>query len=404
MIEIIPFNKTVFDSFNIDTKKLTRYVYINNIELIGKLLSIELPLSNKKIALRNIFDFLTYIDTKINQEEDTLFTIPQAILISFFKRDCYTKYMKILSDLDIITKVSYKNGTFYTAPFKSKITNQPSKSCQYRIHNEYINDEDLAIIVLEDDRSKDSFTNEVEGLDKRYVDTIKKLNINIQSAIEAEIKYFKEKNLSISALRNRISRILYTKRKRFIKKGTKVDRIYHSFTNLSKVSRKHFNVPMNDVDIVNCQPLLLVALLKQNGFKSDKSYQVDCEAGCFYERFLDINETGLSEDEQRTYTKKSLYKNIFFGFNKRSKHNKRFQELYPQTWSSLENISENCESLASQLQNLESALFNNLVPKKSKHYFTLFDAIYFDNLLDRYDIEKTIKDYFKQYDIRVAIK
>jgi hypothetical protein len=360
----------------------------------------ELPILNRRIALRNIFDFLTFIDVKSNQEDSTILPISSSILISYFSRDKYKAYMDILSELDILTKVPYQHLSGNKNPFyKIKSTNM-----QYRIHNEYINDEDLAIIVLEDDRSKDSFTNEVEGLDKRYVDTIKKLNINIQSAIEAEIKYFKEKNLSISALRNRISRILYTKRKRFIKKGTKVDRIYHSFTNLSKVSRKHFNVPMNDVDIVNCQPLLLVALLKQNGFKSDKSYQVDCEAGCFYERFLDINETGLSEDEQRTYTKKSLYKNIFFGFNKRSKHNKRFQELYPQTWSSLENISENCESLASQLQNLESALFNNLVPKKSKHYFTLFDAIYFDNLLDRYDIEKTIKDYFKQYDIRVAIK
>jgi len=395
MIEIIPFNKTLFDSFEIDTKKLTRYIYINNLDLICKLSTIELPISNRKIALRNILDFLTFIDVKSNQENSTILPISTSILISFFNRNRYKEYMDILSELDILTKVPYNDGSFY----KIKSTNM-----QYRIHNEYINDEDLAIIVLEDDKSKETFTNEVENLNQKYINTIKKLEVNIPSAIAAEIEHFKEKNLSISALRNRISRIFYTKRKRFIKKGNKVDRIYHSFTNLSKVSRKHFNINMTDVDIINCQPLLLVALLKRNGFKSDDTYQRDCEAGCFYERFVDINETGISDDEQRTYTKKSLYKNIFFGFNTRSKHNKRFQELYPQTWSSLELISKNCESLASQLQNLESALFNNLIPKKSKHYFTLFDAIYFDNLLDRYDIEKTIKDYFKQYDIRVAVK
>jgi len=396
MIEVIPFNKTIFNSFSIDTKKITRYVYINNIEIIGKLLSMELPISNKKIALRNIFDFLTYVDSKITQLEKTVISINSAILISYFNRDKYKKYMDILNDLDIITRVPYQDDTFYV---------RGSKSCQYRVHNNYLSEEDLAIIILEDDRSKETFTNTVENIDRRYIDTIKKLELNIPSAIDAEIRNFIENDLSISSLRNRISRIFYTKRKRFIKKGEKVDRIYHSFTNLSKISRKHFNIQMNDVDIINCQPLLLVALLEKNGFKYDISYKTDCEAGCFYERFLEINKTGdTSTEEHRSNTKVSLYKNIFFGFNKSSKHNKKFNELYPETWKSLELISENCKSLASQLQNLESELFNNLIPTKSKYYFTLFDAIYFDNILDRFDLETKIKKYFNKYNIRVSIK
>jgi hypothetical protein len=395
MIEVIPFNKTLFDSFEIDTKKLTRYIYINNLEIIRKLSTIDLPISNRRLALRNIFDFLTFIDVKMNQSNTTILPISTEVLISYFSKNTYKKYMDIFSELDIITKVPYDDGTFYT---KGK------SYLQYRVHNEYINDEDLAIIVLEDDRTKETFTNEVEDLNTKYIQTIKKLEVNVKSAIEAEVRNFKENRLSVSALRNRISRIFYTKRKRFIKMGNKVDRIYHSFTNLSRVSRKHFNINMNDIDIVNCQPLLLVALLKRNGFKSDDTYQRDCEAGCFYERFIDINEDNLSYNEQRDYTKKSLYKNIFFGFNTRSRHNKRFRELYPETWSSLENISNNCESLASQLQNLESDLFNKLVPNKSKHYFTLFDAIYFDNLLDRYDLEKNIKEYFLKYNINVTLK
>jgi hypothetical protein len=357
----------------------------------------ELPIANRRIALRNIFDFLTYIDTKIEQNENTIIPISQSILISYFNRNVYKKYMDILSNLDIITKVPYEDGTFYK---------KGSLYLQYRVHNAYLNDEDLAIISLEDDRSKENFTNEVEGLDKRFENTIKKLEINIPLAIEAEIKHFREKSLSIYALRNRISRIFYTKRKRFIKKGKKVNRIYHSFTNLTKVSRKFFNVNLYDIDIVNCQPLLLVALLEKNGFKYDKSYKIDCEAGCFYERFMDINKPDdVSSYEWRNgNTKPALYKSIFFGFNKASKHNKRFLELYPETWNSLKIISEECNPLASQLQNLESDLFNNLIPKKSKHYFTLFDAIYFDNILDRFSLEKEIKDYFQRYGINVAIK
>lgn len=396
MIEIIPFNKTIFDNFEISTKKLTRYVYINNIDLISKLLSIKLPISNKKIALRNIFDFLTYIDTKINQIEKTIIPINQSIFIEFFNRNKYREYMDILSELDIITRIPYQDGTFFV---------KGSLSCQYRVHSDYLNNEELAIIVLEDDRTKENFNNEVENIDKRYIETIKKLEINIPCAIDAEIRNFRENNLSISALRNRISRIFYTKRKRFIKKGDKVDRIYHSFTNLSRISRKHFNIQMTDLDIVNCQPLLLVALLKRNGFEFDKSYKSDCEAGCFYERFIDINKPkDASDEEWRIETKKGLYKNIFFGFNIKSKYNKRFKEIYPITWKSLELISENCKSLASQLQNLESELFNNLIPKKSRYYFTLFDAIYFDNILDKYELENNIKEYFNKFDIKVSIK
>lgn len=397
MIEIIPFNKTLFNDFVIDTKKITRYIYINNLDLICKLSTINLPIKNRRLALINIFDFLTYIDTKLNKLEDTIVPISSDTLISFFNRNEYKKYMDILSDLDILTKVPYEDGSFYK---------KGSLYLQYRVHNSYLNNEDLAIIVLEDDKKKNKFTNEVIELDPKYINTIKNLDINIPLAIEAEINHFRNEGLSLPSLRNRISRIFYTKRKRFIKIGKKVNRIYHSFTNLSKISRKYFNINMNNIDIKNCQPLLLIALLEKNGFNYDKSYKLDCESGSFYERFVDINKPSnkLESEWRNEYTKPSLYKTIFFGFNEMSKHNKRFKELYPSTWNSLKLISDNCKSLASQLQNLESDLFNNLIPTKSKYYFTLFDAIYFDNLLDAYQLEKTIKSYFNNFNIKVSIE
>jgi hypothetical protein len=390
MIEIIPFNKSLFNDYNLDKAEFTKYCYINDIELISKLLSIELPILNTRIALKNIFDFLTYIDNRLSiNNESTILPISSATIISYFSRDTYKEYLNILKDLKIITAIPYDNGSFYA---KGQL------NTQYRIHNEYINKEDLAIIILEEDRSKEEFTNEIIELDERYIKTIKSLEINIKDAVSAEIENFKNNNLSVSTLRNRISRLFYTKRKRFIKKGKNVDRIYHSFSNISKVSRKHINIKMFDVDIKNCQPLLLVYLLKSNNMLLDDNYQLDCENGIFYENFIGIN--GFDRDQSKV----ALYKNIFFGFNKRSLFNKRFNELYPNTWSSLNEISKSDISLASQLQNIESELFNNLIPKKSKFYFTLFDAIYFDNMSDVKLIVKTINRFFNNLNISVKIE
>ena len=387
MVEILPFNKELFNNFNLDKSKITKYCYINDITILSKLLIMELPISNTKIALRNIFDFLTYIDDRLSMNnESTVIPISHKILESFFSRNLYKKYMNILSELNIITAVSYNDGKFYV----------PGQlNTQYRVHNEYINSDYLAIIILEEDRSKTDFINEVEGLDERYIKTIKSLDINIREAIKDEIQYFKDNNLSISTLRNRISRLFYTKRKRFIKKGKSVDRIYHSFTNISRVSRKHINIKMANIDIKNCQPLLLVYLLKISNMSLDENYQLDCEKGKFYEKFVGINNLDRQE------TKVALYKNMFFGFNKNSKFNKKFKELYPNTWNSLSDINNSNKSLASQLQNIESKLFNNLIPKKSKHYFTLFDAIYFDNIDDIKDINNEINKFFNSLDINV---
>lgn len=280
MIEIIPFNRTLFNNFEINESKLTKYIYITDINLISKLLSMDLPIDNKKIALRNIFDFLSYIDNLIYEYGETLIPISSNVLISFFNRDRYIDYIKLLDELNIMTRVPYQDGKYYKAPIKKesdkwlKLKKNSGLCSQFRIHNQYLNKEELAIVILEDDRSKDKFNNEIENLDPRYIKTIKHLEIDINKAIKAEIEYFNEKCLTISNLRKRISRIFYTKRKRFIKKGKKVDRIYHSFTNVSRVSRKYLNINMKDIDIVNCQPLLLVAYLNSINLSYDLNYQI----------------------------------------------------------------------------------------------------------------------------------
>lgn len=60
-------------------------------------------------------------------------------------------------------------------------------------------------------------------------------------------------------------------------------------------------------------------------------------------------------------------------------------------------------TLASILQNLESELFNNLKIKNSEYYFTLFDAIYFSDEVDEYDLRRQIIDYFQKLDLTVTI-
>jgi len=389
VIFIIPFSESVVDNLTIQKTKLTRYCYINDIDLVSNILANNLPIKNTRIALRNILDFLTFIDMKINEKENTCFPIPATKIISFFGVDNYKQYMNLLKKLDIISAVSYQDGSFYKVG---------SLYTQYRVHNAYINQENLAIIILDEDRRKDDFTNEVTNLDSRFVNTIKQLEVNIKEAITAEIQYYKDNNLKLSTLRTRISRIFYTKRKRFIKSGTKVNRVYHSFTNLSKVSREHLDMKLINVDVTNCQPLLLVAHLIKNFMNYDNSYLMDCEAGLFYERFEGINK--FDRDE----IKRSIYKNIFFAFVPKNKFNKRFKELYPETWLALEYINNSGISLAAELQNLESELFNNLIPEKSKYFFTLFDAIYFDNINDITAIVKSIKNFFEELGIEVKVK
>lgn len=388
-LEIIPIKlaEDLFNEYHNELIKLqsANYCFVSNLDLIPKLLVLDMPIDNKRLAIKNILSFLTYIDNEIKMKDVTVIPISSDILISFFGRDTYKEYMLLLKTLEVISDVPYVDGTFYT---KGKLHKQ------YRVHNSYLNNKDLCIVMLENDRAKSVFTC-TEKIDKRFIKTIKELDINMKDAIIAEINHCKEEGLTSNNLRIRLSRLFYTRMKRFIKKGSNVDRIYHSFSNVSKVSRKHLTIKMYNIDIRNSQPLILVSYLKKNKQKFDTNYQLDCETGNFYNKFIT---TELDKDD----VKKSLYKNIFFGFNKQSLINKKFKQLYPLTWSSLEIIHKSDISLAQRLQNLESQLFNNLIPNKSKHYFTLFDAIYFDNINDIVMLNNIITNFFRELEIKVT--
>ena len=402
MIQILPITNGLFER-DLTKKELkaievNHMVYITDLTLISKLMTIKSPIKNTRIFLNNILSFLSYLETLIDVN-GTQNNIPKDVFVSYFSVHNYKYYQEILSELNILTNVPHKDGTWYQMPSKDKMSICKS----YRIHNDYLRERELCIVILEEPRKKYDRIISIDDrlvLDKRYIKTIDSIEINIKNAIDAEIKHCIDNKLSSSILRNRISRIFYTKQKRFIKQGKKVDRVYHSFTNLSKITRKHLNRDFNYIDITNCQPLLLSSYLMSNNLPIDINYKNDCEFGNFYEEFYSL-EDNKDVEETRKLVKKSIYKNLFFGFNDKNIYNQKFRELYPSTWSSLKDISKTNVSLASRLQNLEAELFNNIIPTRSEYYFTLFDAIYFSDVLDIPEINNIIKNFFNNLGVNV---
>lgn len=410
MIEILDFEKNLFSNLIVNKQTLTNHTYITTRKLAKDLLTITLPIANKRKAMIRIFDFLNYVD--VHTDDDNTLSISKQTLESYFTRSKYLKYMTILSSLDVIHKIK-QNGKYYRFRVKkgnlnkkevlSEGTSTKPHCIKYKIHKHYQEDSELAIVILEENTKKDiEFKCELD-LDDRYKNTIKRIELDIPKAVLAEIDHCNTNGYSLNVLRRRVSKILSTLNNRYIREGKKVDRIYHSFSNLSRVARQHFKQSFFEIDIVNSQPLFLVAYLKDNKKGCDNSYQNDCENGSFYERFYGLSENEDMQDKRKE-VKQFLYQNIFFGFNKRSKYNKLFRELYPQTWASLEEISHTDTSLASRLQNMEAKLFNKLIPKYSKYYYTLFDAVFFTNSADKILLTKEIDEFFQKLKIKVKLK
>ena len=318
------------------------------------------PLKNRKLAIRNMLLFLQYIDTLLTDK--TTVVISANKIRDVFTGAKYRAYIDILAELDIITRVPYPDGKFYEYE-------NTKRYCQYRIHNHYLVDKVCLVIAPKDKPSK-------LITDKKYpakfVKTIKETTCNYSEAIKDEFYNYVLSGMPENKLRVRLSRLLALSNDRFIRQGDKVDRVYHSFSNLSKISRKHLHVDnksFHDIDIKNCQPLLLCYLLRKLNMSVDTNYITDCEAGNVYERFI-------TENRDRDNVKLELYAAIYFDFKEKKPIAEEFEKQYPLTYQSLQILDNDPVTLASKLQNIEAGIFNGLTPKKSKYYFTLFDWIF----------------------------
>lgn len=444
---------SIFDE-KIDFKRLNRLspnAYCIGTSLLQKILKeTDLPISYRNVCIKKIFEFLMCLDTRVesiilNKEE--VYPIPQCILIEIFSRNSYVKYLDLFKKWGVLTPVTVTiDGDFFV--IGDETTDGICK--HFRLNKSYQN-EDISLAFIYDKNKREFIT---EGkYPKRYCDTIENFTLDLESAITDEMRL----NNTNNKKRKRIQNILSTYKKRFIKPGEKQDRIYNSISNISKVSRDHIyykGESFANIDITGSQPLLLSYYLKSHNLPFDEAYIDDTTNGMFYERFMSVteykdriiegirgskkgntkikNKKVTTRDEMvqvaslfttencsgyqiaRQNVKKLLYKNIFFLFQKDAQIALEFKRLYPTTYDTLMLISVQnkvkkkaglpYDEMASILQNMEASIFNTLVPKKSKGYFTLFDAIYFTDVADRKQLEKEIMIKFSVYGLVPKLK
>src|SRR5690606_9959383 len=127
---------------------------------------------------------------------------------------------------------------------------------------------------------------------------------------------------------------------------------------------------------------------------------------------IDFNEIGDDlYNKCRDEVKVLLYKSIYFDFKSDSDISVMFKSIYPIAYSELQNLYKNDIQdeksdikMASRLQNIEAEIFNNITPKFSKYYFTLFDAVYFTDESDAGHIMIDLLDKFKKYGLVPKLK
>lgn len=413
MIQIIPIDISKEDyDYILDITKIEKTTsFVTSITLISKLVNrADYPIKNKWIAIHNILSFLNQLDNISKINKGTIIPISTDMFIEYFNRNVYKEYTDLLQELEVLTKVPYNDGKFYQYGL-----DKGNKSMQYRIHNNYIKD-DICVVVFENVCKLELDTD--RNYDKKLEKTILKAQINYKNAIIDEIKNYKNnclfnKQQSLFNLKCRLSAILQLSNRRFINKGKKVDRIYNSFSNLSRISRKHLHIKgsyFKSIDIKNCQPLLLSYYILQNGGIIDDLYLNMCEEGKFYESLMDeslIKDMNKEQyEEYRDNIKIETYKNILFFLNKEAEITKKFANLYPNIYYFMDNYYRHNleETMASNLQNIEASIFNNIVAPKSIGYYTLFDAIYFTDDNDIDFIYSNINEVFNKLGIKPSLK
>jgi hypothetical protein len=368
--------------------------------IINKLIKSDLPIKNTRKAILNISSFLAYINHKIELENTTTISISRDIFYRFFGLHTYVQYKELLTELEIITKVPYEDGQWYNYNKE----NGKLKTQQYRVHNKYLNYEDYSIIIFPLSRRQKTKLKQTKKTDIQtknvnpiMVNTIINAELDYAKVVQSELEHHISHQTTPFSLYVRLIRAFSLNHTRYIKNGNKVDRIYHSFSNLSKVTRKCFITKFNSIDLKNAQPILLALLLNKEGKSFEQEYTKICENGEFYELFMN------NEHTDRDKIKVEVYKSLFFAFNKRSRVNKEFKLLFPQLWNILFEISKSEISLASRLQNIEADIFNNLLVDKSTQMFTLFDAIYFNNEKDVDYVCKQLNSYASRYNIKFTL-
>lgn len=172
-------------------------------------------------------------------------------------------------------------------------------------------------------------------------------------------------------------------------------RFYSSITNLPSVCinfLKLYNKEVVELDVANCQPLLLASLVENSEYKKD------VENGVFYQRIA--KKIGWPKDKFKILS----YKYLFFSNDtlKTGEIYNALNECYPSLINQVNNLKKD-NKLALLLQKLESSIFIEKIGKLSYNKITRHDSV----LVIKKDYElfkKLIEDEFQKIGLKVSIK
>ena len=368
----------------------------------------------KKQLNNNENDNFTYINKFLGLIKAFIDNNDEHLSSKYLHKLAHNEYTSIIESLD-------KAGLFKSIKkgFYDKENPANSKSAVYTLYSfvdytfiSLTEESDDGVVVL------DYKLKELENTplnNDTFINVLMNAKIHAAEAILAEYKYFKEPNKdgtlkTITSFISRVNAILNFLKFRFASKGDSVDRVYSSFSSLSKISRKFITYngkPFYEVDIKNCQPLLLICLLIENGYSIDSDYVKNVVSGKFYESLMEeAKNQGYTTQKSiksknnelefidmmmniRDDVKILCYSDIFFA-KKLNNTNivKVFKSLYPLVYDALKQLTEQENTLANQLQNLEADIVLNVVPKSP--YFTVHDAIYLTNKTELENVKRDL--------------
>lgn len=171
-------------------------------------------------------------------------------------------------------------------------------------------------------------------------------------------------------------------------------RFYSSVTNLPSVCIDFLELYCKEIielDVANCQPLLLASLIKNS------DYQKDVENGVFYDKMA--AKIGCKRPKFKNYS----YKYLFFS-NRILKSGliyKAINECYPLLIEQINELKKQCK-LSLVLQKLESSILIENIGKLPYYKITRHDSV----LVMKEDcelFEKLIKDEFQKIRLKVSI-
>jgi len=156
-------------------------------------------------------------------------------------------------------------------------------------------------------------------------------------------------------------------------------RFYNSTTNLSYTALPFIKLKrrsIKEIDVANCQPLILSKLINNNEYKSD------CELGIFYDNLS--RELNITRNEAKVLS----YKYIFFS-NKKLKTGKIYnamEKLYKGVIEQINELRDKIE-ISKEMQKIESDIFVNKISNLDFKMMLRHDAVYVYE--EDYDIIKS---------------